>query len=114
MLMQQTLDAIGCSQSLMWPHFNLRDREGRRTVLLLLAALLPVGALCAIPDLVATSVLLPARVYLRSKGEPGRLTSCMALAVGCVRQGREERKTREIEHGSEKENKGGEKKSKII
>ncbi|XP_040385809.1 protein DETOXIFICATION 55-like [Oryza brachyantha] len=82
-------------------------RALRRAVLLLLAASLPVAALwaCAgramraaqqdaavarvagsycryaIPDLAATSVLLPARVYLRSKGEPGRLTSCMALAV---------------------------------
>lgn len=41
------------------------------------------GSYCryAIPDLAASSSLLPARVYLRSKGDPGRLTLSMALAV---------------------------------
>lgn len=85
-------------------------RALRRAVLLLLAASFPVAALwaCAgpaaraarqdaavaraagsycryaIPDLAAASVLLPARVYLRSKGETRRLASCAALAVALV------------------------------
>ncbi|KAF0889305.1 hypothetical protein E2562_022855 [Oryza meyeriana var. granulata] len=39
------------------------------------------GLALGLEPLAGQALLLPARVYLRSKGEPGRLTPCMALAV---------------------------------
>lgn len=96
-----------CSQGFGSRNPGLAVLSLHRTTLLLLAAALPIGLLwaglepillglrqdpdttrvaglycrVAIPDLVAHSLLLPLRIYLRSKGEPWPVMWCTLIAT---------------------------------
>lgn len=96
-----------CSQAFGSGNLHLAARTLRRTILMLLAASVPIAMLwinlqavmlalhqdpdiarvaaryCrfALPDLAANSLLHPVRIYLRSKGMPCPLMWCLSLAL---------------------------------
>uniref|UniRef100_A0A5B6Z1N1 Protein DETOXIFICATION n=1 Tax=Davidia involucrata TaxID=16924 RepID=A0A5B6Z1N1_DAVIN len=96
-----------CSQAFGSRNLNIVSLTLQRTILMLLLASLPIGLLwfnletlmlrlhqnpdithiaslycqCAIPDLIANSLLHPLRIYLRCKGTTWPLMWCTSLAI---------------------------------